>query len=63
MLPLRLRHATRLTEIVLLGTVALRCPGQKLVYDMEEGRFIVGQQANAFLRREPRQGWEFGYRT
>jgi len=59
----RFAYSARLTEIVLLGTVALRCAGQKLVYDMKEGRFTNNKQANAFLKREPRKGWEFGYKA
>jgi predicted dehydrogenase len=54
-------YSTRLTEVVLLGTVALRCAGQKLVYDTKAGRFTNSEKANSFVRREPRKGWEFGY--
>ena len=56
-------YSAGLTEIVLLGTVALRCSGQKLVYDTKKGRFTDNEQANGFLKREPRKGWEFGYQA
>jgi len=56
-------YSARLTEIVLLGAVALRCPGEKLVYDTKEGRFTSSEKANGFLKREPRKGWEFGYKA
>ena len=55
-------YSTRLTEIVVLGTLALRAgAGTKLIYDTEKGRFTNNGSANRFLRREPRKGWEFGY--
>jgi len=54
-------YSARLTEIVLLGTVALRCAKEKLVYDMKEGKFTNSEKANRFVKREPRKGWEFGY--
>ena len=54
-------YSARLTEIVLLGTVALRCPGEKLVYDMKQGKFTNSEKANGFIKRAPRKGWEFGY--
>ncbi|HPD15731.1 MAG TPA: Gfo/Idh/MocA family oxidoreductase [Planctomycetota bacterium] len=54
-------YSARLTEIVLLGVVAQRCPGEKLVYDMAKGRFTNSEKANGFVKRAPRKGWEFGY--
>ncbi len=59
----RFAYSARLTEIVLLGAVALRCAGEKLVYDMKKGLFTNSEKANGFVRREPRKGWEFGYGT
>jgi predicted dehydrogenase len=54
-------YSARLTEIVLLGTVALKAGG-KLVYDMKKGQFTNNRpDANALLKREPREGWTFGY--
>jgi len=54
-------YSARLAEIVLLGVVAQRCPREKLVYDMVKGRFTNSEKANAFIKRQPRKGWEFGY--
>ncbi|MEZ5302265.1 MAG: Gfo/Idh/MocA family oxidoreductase [Verrucomicrobiales bacterium] len=57
-------YATKLTEIVLLGTIALRVgEGAKLSYDLKAGKFTGSNAdaANALVRREPRKGWEFGY--
>ena len=59
----RFAYSARLTEIVLLGTVAVRCSGEKLVYDTKEGRFANSERANALLKREPRKGWELGYQA
>jgi predicted dehydrogenase len=49
-------YAARLTEVMLLGIVALRA-GKKISYDGAEMRVTNAPQANAFLRREYRQGW------
>jgi predicted dehydrogenase len=49
-------YAARLTEVMLLGIVALRA-GQKLHYDAEEMRITNVPAANAFLRRDYRRGW------
>jgi len=56
-------YSTRLTEIVLLGTVALRAgQGTRIVYDMKAGKVITNNGAlNTLLWRAPRKGWEFGY--
>ena len=56
-------YSARLTEIVLLGTVALRCAGETLVYDTKAGRFTNSERANGFIKRQPRKGWEFGYQV
>ena len=53
-------YAARLTEVMLLGIVALRA-GHKIAYDGANMRVTNasanGQDPNDFLRREPRQGW------
>jgi predicted dehydrogenase len=54
-------YAARLTEVMLLGIVALRA-GHKIAYDGANMRVTSngngnGSDANEFLRREPRQGW------
>jgi len=49
-------YAARLTEVMLLGIVALRA-GKKIYYDSSNMRVTNALQANDFLRREYRQGW------
>jgi predicted dehydrogenase len=49
-------YAARLTEVMLLGVVALRA-GKKIEYDGANMRVTNVPQANDYLRREPRQGW------
>src|SRR5436190_17577692 len=48
-------YAARLTEVMLLGIVALRA-GRKIYYDAPNMRVTNALQANDFLRREYRQG-------
>jgi predicted dehydrogenase len=52
-------YSARLTEIMLLGNVALRS-GERFTYDFRTGK-TSSDKANALLRRDPRKGWEFGY--
>jgi hypothetical protein len=49
-------YAARLTEVMLLGVVALRA-GKKINYDGANMRVTNVAQANDFLRRDYRQGW------
>ena len=49
-------YAARLTEVMLLGIVALRA-GRKIFYDGENMRVTNLPQANEYLRRDYRQGW------
>lgn len=57
-------YSSHLTEVVLLGTLALKVGvGVKLEYDFKTGQFTNNADANQFLRREPRAGWEFGYKA
>jgi hypothetical protein len=49
-------YAARLTEVMLLGVVALRA-GKKISYDGANMRVTNVAQANDFLRRDYRQGW------
>jgi predicted dehydrogenase len=49
-------YATRLTETMLLGVVALKA-GSKIYYDGENMRVTNSAKANDYLRREPRNGW------
>src|SRR6185503_13546873 len=46
-----------LTEIALLGMIAIRYPGQTLKWDNESTRFTNNQEANSLLRSSYRPGW------
>lgn len=51
-------YAAPLTEIMLLGLVALRAgQGEKIHYDAENMRVTSHEDANRFLTREYREGW------
>jgi len=49
-------YASRLTEVMLLGVVALRA-GKKISYDGSDMRVTNVLPANDYLKREYRQGW------
>jgi len=51
-------YAARSTEMVLMGTIALRFPGRKLAWDAAAMRFPEVAAANRFVRRNYRKGWE-----
>jgi hypothetical protein len=52
-------YASRLTEVMLLGLVALRTgQGVPIEYDGAQMRVTSHPEANAFLRREARPGWD-----
>jgi hypothetical protein len=48
-----------MTEAILLGTIAIRVPGQKLEWDSSRLKIQNRADANAFLRRNYRDGWHF----
>ncbi len=51
-------YAAPLTEVMLLGLVALRTgPGKKIYYDADAMRVTNVPEANAYLTREYRAGW------
>jgi predicted dehydrogenase len=50
-------YAAPLTEMLLLGVVALRV-GEKISWDAEQMKAINCPQADRYIRREYRQGWE-----
>jgi predicted dehydrogenase len=51
-------YATRLTETMLLGVVAMRAgQSKKLIYDGEKGQITNLPDANQYLHREYRKGW------
>jgi len=47
-----------LTETVLLGTVAMRVPGETLKWDAARLKVTNSEQADALLRKKYRKGWE-----
>jgi len=46
-----------MTETILLGTVAIRVPGQKLEWDSPRMKITNDAEANRFLQRKYREGW------
>jgi predicted dehydrogenase len=51
-------YASRLTETMLLGVVAMRAgQGKRIFYDGETGRLTSPTDANQYLQREYRKGW------
>lgn len=49
-----------LTETILLGTIAIRCPDQKLTWDAAKMKFPNHPEAEKYLKRTYRAGWEAG---
>jgi predicted dehydrogenase len=53
-----IEYAARLTEVMLLGMVALRAgQGRKILYDAERMQVTNVPEANQYLTREYRAGW------
>jgi len=50
-------NAAAITDAVNLGTVALRA-GQKVLFDSENMKITNAPEANKYLYREYREGWE-----
>ena len=50
-------YAAKLTEMVLLGNVAFRA-GHKITWNSKRMRVMNCDEANGFIRRDYRQGWE-----
>ncbi|MGH8694497.1 MAG: Gfo/Idh/MocA family oxidoreductase [Burkholderiales bacterium] len=51
-------YATRLTETMLLGVVAMKVgQSKKIYYDGEKGQITNNSEANQHLQREYRKGW------
>jgi hypothetical protein len=50
-------YAGPLTEIVLLGVLALRAPGRRLEWDSENLKVKNDPELNPFVRPEYRKGW------
>jgi len=52
------RQTGPMTEAILLGTVAIRVPGQKLDWDAKQMKIPNHPEAERYLRRSYRRGWE-----
>jgi predicted dehydrogenase len=51
-------YASRLTETMLLGVVAMKTgQGKRIYYDGEKGQITNNADANQYLQREYRKGW------
>jgi hypothetical protein len=50
-------YAGLLTQVALLGNVALRFPGKKLLWDPENMKITNIPEANNFMHYEYRKGW------
>jgi hypothetical protein len=53
----RFEITAKLSETVAIGNVALRVRG-KLLWDSQNMKFTNNENANEYLRREYRPGWE-----
>ena len=47
-----------LTQVALLGLIAIRFPGQKLEWNDKGMKFTNNKEANALLRSTYRRGWK-----
>jgi hypothetical protein len=50
-----------MTEAILLGTVAIRAPGQELNWDPATGKIRNYHDANRYLARTYRDGWRLAH--
>ena len=55
----KLSYAAPLTEALLIGCIALRFPGEELVFDAKKMCFTNKPEANAFLKAPKRGDWDF----
>jgi hypothetical protein len=51
-------YGARLTETILLGNIAVRYPNTKLQWDAAKMRFTNHEEANRWLTRDYREGWD-----
>ena len=59
----KLSYAAPLTEALLIGCIALRYPGEELVFDAKTMKFTNKPEANAFLKAPKRGDWDFSKLT
>ena len=55
----KLSYAAPLTEALLIGCIALRFPGEELLFDAKSMRFTNKPAANEFLKAPKRGSWDF----
>ncbi len=51
-------YAGPLTQLALLGVIAIRFPGQKLEWNGKRARFTKNEEANAYVHPSYREGWK-----
>ncbi len=51
-------YAGPLTEMVLMGNLAVRFPNRQLLWDGENMRVTNDSAANSYVRRQYRSGWQ-----
>lgn len=51
-------YGGRLTEVILLANIAIRFPKETLKWDAERMEFTNNDEANKFLSRDYREGWD-----
>jgi len=51
-------YAGPLTETILLGTIALRCPGKELAWNAKQMKVTNLAEANQYIHRPYRKGWD-----
>jgi predicted dehydrogenase len=51
-------YGARLTQVALIGAIAIRFPGQKLTWDNQKARFTNNDAANAYTHAGYRKGWK-----
>jgi hypothetical protein len=50
-------YGGRLTQVALIGAIAIRFPGQTLSWDNQKARFTNNDAANAYVHAGYRKGW------
>jgi hypothetical protein len=50
-------YGAPLTELALLGIIAMRHPGETLKWNGEKGRFLGSKTANSMIEEPYREGW------
>lgn len=51
-------YSAQFTEVVLLGNVAIRVGGKRVVWNAEKMTAVDLAAADPFIRRQYRKGWE-----